>query len=192
MPGYELINFKEQKEVNKLFKEGGVLFAHGFENLRKKYHVREFEKKCAQFFESKRCLAVSSGTAAIKIGLKALGVKKVTKLYCEPNGIFPHNPEPLPENLSGIAHEVVFNKADLGIVVDPDVDRLALVCEDGNMFGEEYTLALAADGYIKQRQSEETFVIKTKMADALISKEHFYLNGSFYNKSGCHSNRGHE
>tara|TARA_B100001123_G_scaffold445697_1_gene597970 strand:- start:38 stop:1168 length:1131 start_codon:yes stop_codon:yes gene_type:complete len=76
MPGYELINFKEQKEVNKLFKEGGVLFAHGFENLRKKYHVREFEKKCAQFFESKRCLAVSSGTAAIKIGLKALGVKE--------------------------------------------------------------------------------------------------------------------
>jgi len=84
MPGYELINFKEQKEVNKLFKEGGVLFAHGFENLRKKYHVREFEKKCAQFFESKRCLAVSSGTAAIKIGLKALGVKEGDEVITTP------------------------------------------------------------------------------------------------------------
>jgi len=76
MPGYELINNKERIAINKLFKEeGGILFAHGFEKLRKKFHVREFEKQCAKYFVAKKCLAVSSGTAAIKIALKALGVK---------------------------------------------------------------------------------------------------------------------
>ncbi len=76
MPGYELINHKEKNAVNKLFKEGGILFAHGFDNLRKKYHVREFEKQCSKYFKIKNCLAVTSGTAAIKVGLKALGVKR--------------------------------------------------------------------------------------------------------------------
>ena len=76
MPGYELINNKERIAINKLFKEeGGILFAHGFEKLRKKFHVREFEKQCAKYYVAKKCLAVSSGTAAIKIALKALGVK---------------------------------------------------------------------------------------------------------------------
>ena len=75
MPGYELINQKEKNAVNKLFNEGGVLFAHGFEKLRKKYHVREFEKNCEKYFGVKYCLAVSSGTAALKIVLKAMGVK---------------------------------------------------------------------------------------------------------------------
>jgi 8-amino-3,8-dideoxy-alpha-D-manno-octulosonate transaminase len=76
MPGYELINQKEKKAVAKLFDEGGVLFAHGFDNLRKHFHVREFETKCSNYFKSKYTLFVSSGTAALKIALKALGVKK--------------------------------------------------------------------------------------------------------------------
>jgi phosphomannomutase len=67
------------------------------------------------------------------------------KLFCEPNGDFPHNPEPLPENLTEISKLVVEQKADFGIVVDPDVDRLAMVCEDGSMFGEEYTLVAISD-----------------------------------------------
>jgi phosphomannomutase len=67
------------------------------------------------------------------------------KLFCDPNGDFPHNPEPLPENLTEISALVVKEKADFGIVVDPDVDRLAMVCEDGSMFGEEYTLVAVAD-----------------------------------------------
>ena len=75
MPGYEIINNKEKKAVNKIFEEGGVFFAHGFEKLRKKFHVREFEKNCQKYFQSKYCLMVSSGTAAIKIGLKALNIK---------------------------------------------------------------------------------------------------------------------
>ena len=77
--------------------------------------------------------------------LKALGVEVVYELYCQPNGLFPHNPEPLPENLVEISSLVKEKNADVGFVVDPDVDRLAIICEDGSMFGEEYTLVSVAD-----------------------------------------------
>ncbi|MCY1634531.1 phosphoglucosamine mutase [Marinifilum sp. D737] len=87
----------------------------------------------------------SVGGIAIPGMLRALGVKNVVELYCEPNGHFPHNPEPLPENLTAIADVMKDGKADLGFVVDPDVDRLAIVNEDGSMFGEEYTLVACAD-----------------------------------------------
>lgn len=90
--------------------------------------------------------AVSSvGGIAIPALLKALGVREVIELYCEPTGLFPHNPEPLPEHLADISRTVRESGADLGFVVDPDVDRLAIVCEDGSMFGEEYTLVAVAD-----------------------------------------------
>lgn len=97
----------------------------------------------------------SSGGIAIPALLKALGVETVYPLYCEPNGHFPHNPEPLPEHLTEISALVVEKKADLGIVVDPDVDRLALVNEDGSMFGEEYTLVAVAD-YVLQNTPGNT------------------------------------
>ncbi|MDR0619032.1 MAG: phosphoglucosamine mutase [Bacteroidales bacterium] len=87
----------------------------------------------------------STGGAAISELLHALGVMEVTVLNGEPNGNFAHNPEPLPENLTQISEEVVKQKADMGIVVDPDVDRLCFVCGDGTMFGEEYTLVAVAD-----------------------------------------------
>lgn len=87
----------------------------------------------------------SCGGFAVPALLKKLGVETIHKLYCTPDGKFPHNPEPLPENLGSVAGEVKFQRADLGIVVDPDVDRLALICEDGSMFGEEYTLVAVAD-----------------------------------------------
>jgi len=86
----------------------------------------------------------STGGISIPPLLEKLGVECV-ELYCDPNGHFPHNPEPLKEHLFEISELVVKEKADLGIVVDPDVDRLALVCEDGSMFGEEYTLVACAD-----------------------------------------------
>ncbi len=90
--------------------------------------------------------AVSSvGGIAIPALLRALGVREVIELYCEPTGLFPHNPEPLPEHLADISRTVRESGADLGFVVDPDVDRLAIVCEDGSMFGEEYTLVAVAD-----------------------------------------------
>jgi phosphomannomutase len=86
----------------------------------------------------------STGGIFIPALLKKIGVECV-ELYCTPNGEFPHNPEPLKEHLTAISELVVKEKADVGIVVDPDVDRLALVSEDGSMFGEEYTLVACAD-----------------------------------------------
>jgi phosphomannomutase len=87
----------------------------------------------------------STGGIFVPALLKALGVSTIHELYCEPNGEFPHNPEPLAENLIDLSREVVSKKADLGIAVDPDVDRLCFVCEDGSMFGEEYTLVAVSD-----------------------------------------------
>ncbi|MDB4606434.1 phosphoglucosamine mutase [Crocinitomicaceae bacterium] len=87
----------------------------------------------------------STGGIFIPALLEALGVQKITELYCEPNGQFPHNPEPLPEHLTDLSSKIIETKADVGFTVDPDVDRLAMVCEDGSMFGEEYTLVAVAD-----------------------------------------------
>jgi len=87
----------------------------------------------------------SVGGIAIPALLRALGVTRITELYCEPTGLFPHNPEPLPEHLSEISRTVRDSGSDLGFVVDPDVDRLAIICEDGSMYGEEYTLVTVAD-----------------------------------------------
>jgi len=87
----------------------------------------------------------SSGGIYVPAILKALGVERVEKIFCEPNGHFPHNPEPLPEHLTDLSKLVIDKKCHLGIVVDPDVDRLAFVCEDGSMFGEEYTLVAVSD-----------------------------------------------
>jgi phosphomannomutase len=92
----------------------------------------------------------STGGIFVPALLKALGVTQITELYCEPNGHFPHNPEPLPEHLTDLSDKIKEVKADLGITVDPDVDRLALVCEDGSMFGEEYTLVAVSD-YVLSR-----------------------------------------
>lgn len=97
----------------------------------------------------------SSGGFAVPMLLEALGVTQIEKLYCEPDGNFAHNPEPLPENLREISKILEKGKFDLGIVVDPDVDRLALVCEDGSMFGEEYTLVAVAD-YVLQHTKGNT------------------------------------
>ncbi len=91
----------------------------------------------------------SSGGIFVPALLKALGVEIIHELYCKPDGYFSHNPEPLPENLVALSKEVLARKADLGIAVDPDVDRLCFVCEDGSMFGEEYTLVAVADYVLK-------------------------------------------
>lgn len=97
----------------------------------------------------------STGGIVLPQLLKALGVNDIVELYCDPTGEFPHNPEPLPENLRDISKAVKKEKADLGIVVDPDVDRLALVCEDGEMFGEEYTLVAVAEYVLNKRSPSE-------------------------------------
>ena len=95
----------------------------------------------------------SSGGIVVPMLLEALGVKKenIKLIHCEPTGNFAHNPEPLPENLRDISRELERGDFDLGIVVDPDVDRLALICEDGTPFGEEYTLVAVADYVLKHQ-----------------------------------------
>lgn len=93
----------------------------------------------------------STGGLAIPMLLKELGVS-VKEMFCEPTGQFPHNPEPLPEHLGDICREIEKGKYDLGIVVDPDVDRLALICEEGTPFGEEYTLVAVADYILNNRK----------------------------------------
>ena len=110
--------------------------------------------KKADFTIAVDCVNSVGGIIIPKL-LNALGVKKVIELFCEPNGLFPHNPEPLPENLKEISKTVLSQKADLGFVVDPDVDRLAIINEDGSMFGEEYTL-VAVSEYILENKTGNT------------------------------------
>lgn len=93
----------------------------------------------------------SVGGIAVPALLKALGVEDIVEINCDPTGHFAHNPEPLSEHLGQIASEVKSGKCDLGIVVDPDVDRLAFICDDAEMFGEEYTLVAVADYYMKHK-----------------------------------------
>ena len=110
--------------------------------------------------------------------LRALGVKEVVELNCDPTGHFAHNPEPIPANLTDISRVVRENKCDLGVVVDPDVDRLALVCETGEMFGEEYTLVSVAD-YVLQHTPGNT-VSNLSSSRALRDVTHRYA-GCEYN-----------
>ena len=97
----------------------------------------------------------SVGGLAIPALLEALGVKKIIRLNCQPDGHFPHNPEPLPQHLTEISDLMKSGVADVGFVVDPDVDRLAIVCENGDMFGEEYTLVAVSD-YVLQHTPGNT------------------------------------
>lgn len=114
----------------------------------------------------------SSGGIVIPKLLESLGVQTVHKLYCEPNGQFPHNPEPLPENLTAIADLIITEKADVGIVVDPDVDRLAMVCEDGSMFGEEYTLVAVADYILSQKKGASVSNLSSTRALRDVAEKH--------------------
>ncbi len=104
--------------------------------------------KAADFEVSIDCVNSVGGLVIPKL-LKALGVRKINELYCTPNGDFPHNPEPLPEHLTDISSMMKTTPSDVGFVVDPDVDRLAIICENGDMFGEEYTLVAVADYILK-------------------------------------------
>jgi phosphomannomutase len=114
----------------------------------------------------------STGGISVPELLVALGVMDVIELFCAPNGRFPHNPEPLPENLSTIAHEVKHQRADLGIVVDPDVDRLAIVCEDGEPFGEEYSLVAVADYVLKHKKGNTVSNLSSSRALRDITEKH--------------------
>ncbi len=163
----EFINEKEGEEVLKIADSDDYSFADvnslGKVTKNDTYFKKHIDKilalslvdvaaiRAAKFKVVIDCVNSTGGIVLPQL-LEALGVEKVVKLYCDPTGEFPHNPEPLPENLRDIAKAVKKENASLGIVVDPDVDRLALVCEDGEMFGEEYTLVACAD-YVLSKMS---------------------------------------
>ena len=113
----------------------------------------------------------STGGIAIPKLLEELGVE-VVKLYCEPTGHFPHNPEPLKEHLTDISELVVKENADFGIVVDPDVDRLAIICNDGEMFGEEYTLVACADYVLGKTKGNTVSNLSSTRAVRDITEKH--------------------
>ena len=114
----------------------------------------------------------SVGGTAVPALLTALGVMEVIGIHCTPNGQFPHNPEPLPEHLKDLCTAVVKHGAHLGIAVDPDVDRLALVCEDGSLFGEEYTLVACADHVLGQRTGDTVSNLSSTRALNDIAERH--------------------
>ena len=114
----------------------------------------------------------STGAIAVPAMLKALGVKDIVVLNEEVNGKFAHNPEPLPEHLTGLSTEVVKHNASLGIAVDPDVDRLCFVCEDGSMFGEEYTLVAVADYVLSKRKGNTVSNMSSTRALKDVTEKH--------------------
>lgn len=119
----------------------------------------------------------SVGGFAVTRLLKALGVKEVIELNCTPDGHFAHNPEPLPENLTGISRVIRENGADLGFVVDPDVDRLAIVDENGEMFGEEYTLVAVADYILRNKPGNTVSNLSSTKALRELTEKY---GGSYY------------
>lgn len=121
----------------------------------------------------------SVGGIAIPAILRALGVKNIIELNCTPNGQFPHNPEPLPQHLTEISDLLRSGKADVGFVVDPDVDRLAIVCENGDMFGEEYTLVSVADYVLSHTPGNTVSNMSSTRALSDVTRSH----GGSYNAS---------
>lgn len=121
----------------------------------------------------------STGGMVLPQLLKTLGCYEVIELYCNPNGDFPHNPEPLPEHLTELSKTVVEANAHIGIVVDPDVDRLAFVCEDGSMFGEEYTLVAVADHVLNEEKGNTVSNLSSTRALRDVTEYH----GCEYNAS---------
>ncbi len=165
--GGEFISEKEGETIKKIAEKGAFTYASveklGFLSENQEYIAKHIEKILAlnlvdvESIKAKEYKIVidgvnSTGGIALPPLLYALGVKEVVELYCTPNGSFPHNPEPLPQNLSQLASDVKFHKAQLGIAVDPDVDRLCFVNDNGDFFGEEYTLVAIADYILKNKK----------------------------------------
>ncbi len=149
----ELYSYADVNSLGKVTRKDTYFKIH-IDKILELPHVDIAAIKAAKFKIVVDCVNSTGGIVVPQL-LRALGVENIVKLYCDPTGEFPHNPEPLPENLRDISKLVKKEKAHLGIVVDPDVDRLAFVCEDGEMFGEEYTLVACADYILNKRTPAE-------------------------------------
>ncbi len=174
--GKELIKVSESQEFIKVQEKNGNIF---FKNNYISIHIDkilELNSIDVDLIKKKRFKIVvdavnSTGGIAIPMLLEKLNVDCV-KIFCDPTGEFPHNPEPLPENITELSKSVVKNKADLGIITDPDVDRLAFVCEDGVVFGEEYTLVACADYYLSLHKGSTVSNLSSSRALRDVTKTH--------------------
>ena len=174
--GKELIKVSESQEFIKVQEKNGNIF---FKNNYISTHIDkilELNSIDVDLIKKKRFKIVvdgvnSTGGIAIPMLLEKLNVDCV-KIFCDPTGEFPHNPEPLPENITELSKSVVKNKADLGIITDPDVDRLAFVCEDGVVFGEEYTLVACADYYLSLYKGSTVSNLSSSRALRDVTKTH--------------------
>lgn len=165
----ESFTFAEVDDLGKFSKKSGYIDKHVDEVLKLKLVDVEAIKRAQ--FKVVIDAVNSTGGIAIPALLDKLGVEYI-KLYCEPNGQFPHNPEPLPEHLTEISSLVAQETAHLGIVVDPDVDRLAIINEDGSMFGEEYTLVACADYVLKHTQGNTVSNLSSSRALRDVTLKH--------------------
>ncbi len=175
--GQEILDIAEKGDFD--FPEVDDLGEHTFVHYREKHiqHILDLplvDKDLIQKANFKIVVDAvnSSGGIFVPMLLKALGVKEIIELNCEPTGLFAHNPEPLPENLTSLSNTVVREGADLGISVDPDVDRLALVNEDGEMFGEEYTLVAVADYILQNKKGSAVSNLSSTIALKDICEKH--------------------
>ena len=175
--GQEILDIAEKGDFD--FPEVDDLGEHTFVHYREKHiqHILDLplvDKDLIQKANFKIVVDAvnSSGGIFVPMLLKALGVKEIIELNCEPTGLFAHNPEPLRENLTSLSNTVVREGADLGISVDPDVDRLALVNEDGEMFGEEYTLVAVADYILQNKKGSAVSNLSSTIALKDICEKH--------------------
>jgi len=172
----DAINFAEVDDLGKITKNEAYIDLHIDEVLNLPFVNKEAIEEAN--FKVVVDGVNSTGGIAIPLLLERLGVEPV-KLYCEPNGHFPHNPEPLKEHLTELSKWVVKEQADFGIVVDPDVDRLAFMDENGDMFGEEYTLVACAD-YVLSQQKGNTV---SNMSSSRALRDVTEMHGGSYEAS---------
>lgn len=183
----EFISHEAGETVLKIAKEESFNFAEvldlGKYEEKTDWLQRHIDKVCAMPLVNVEAIkkanfkvavdAVNSvGGFAVPAMLEALGVTQIEKLHCDPTGHFAHNPEPLPENITEICQVVKDKNCDLGIIVDPDVDRLALVCDNGMPFGEEYTLVAVADYILPRRKGALVTNLSSSQAIADMAKKH--------------------
>ncbi|MBN2662610.1 MAG: phosphoglucosamine mutase [Bacteroidales bacterium] len=164
------IQFAEVDDIGEIIFDNEYVFKHI--DLIKNLELVDVEAiKASNFTVAVDCIN-SVGAIAVPELLKQLGVKNIVGINCVPNGNFAHNPEPVPENLVDISNAVLQHKADVGFVVDPDVDRLAIVQEDGKMFGEEYTLVSVADYILSDKRGNTVSNLSSSRALADITRSY--------------------